>query len=216
MKVAVFSDVHGNLIALDSFIEATRGCVDRYLCLGDVVNYGPWNDECLERVMELPGITVIEGNHERLFLGHEELEHKLAIVQTFFQHSRATFTQEDLIRDLPQRCDLGDFECRHTLEDRSIYPDTDIEISHNYLIGHSHHQYRIERSGFQIINPGSVGQNRKWIDRIDYLIHETETGGFELHSLPYDVERFLTELRNSGYPENCVAYYDDKPRKGGG
>lgn len=37
-----------------------------------------------------------------------------------------------------------------------VFPDTDITVDRNYLIGHSHHQYRIQRSGKAIVNPGSV------------------------------------------------------------
>src|SRR6266568_7168235 len=66
--VAVFGDVHANLPALETFLGQVEGHVDAYLCLGDVVNYGPWNDECLERITALPEVTLLEGNHERLFL----------------------------------------------------------------------------------------------------------------------------------------------------
>ena len=69
MRYAVFSDVHANLPALERFVDQTRAEVDAYICLGDVVNYGPWNDECLDLVISLPGIVYIEGNHERLFCG---------------------------------------------------------------------------------------------------------------------------------------------------
>jgi len=213
MKVAAFSDVHGNLIALERFVQATQNTVDAYLCLGDVVNYGPWNDECLEIIRQLPGIMVLEGNHERLFLGTEDLGHEIPLVQDFFRHSRPFFSRKDLIADLPRNTHLGMFECTHTIDGRSVYPDTPIEITRNYLIGHTHHQFRISRSGFVIVNPGSVGQNRKWIDMVDYSILDTESGEAQMHSIPYDVDRFLSELRLRRYPAQCIAYYAEKPRK---
>ncbi len=214
MKIAVFSDVHGNLIALERFIQATQDIADAYLCLGDVVNYGPWNDECLDIIRHLPGITVLEGNHERLFLGTANLDHELPLVQDFFHHSKTFFSREDLIADLPRHCQLGTFKCRHTIGNRSIYPDTSIDIVCNHMIGHTHHQFRIERSGFILVNPGSVGQNRKWINMLDYLILNTESGTIHMHSVPYDIDLFLSELRQRHYPERCVAYYANKPRKG--
>ena len=214
MKVAVFSDVHGNLIALRRFVDATRGAVDAYLCLGDVVDYGPWNDECLEIVSQLPGITILEGNHERLFLGREDVDHEPALVQDFFRHSIRFFSRADLIAHLPRETRLGIFECVHTIDGRSIYPDTPIEIGRNYMIGHTHHQFRIDRSGFTIVNPGSVGQNRKWIDVIDYLVLDTVSGELRMHSIAYDVDLFLSELRLRDYPEHCIRYYANKPRKG--
>src|ERR1039458_6931233 len=69
MIVALFSDVHGNLPALELFLSKMEGVADRFICLGDVVDYGPWNDECLERIAQLPNVSMPEGNHERLFLG---------------------------------------------------------------------------------------------------------------------------------------------------
>jgi predicted phosphodiesterase len=213
MRVAVFGDVHGNLIALERFVQATRSSVESYLCLGDVVNYGPWNDECLVLVEQLPGITVLEGNHERLFQGLEDLDHELPLVRDFYLQSHKAFSRPDLIRNLPRQLRLGTFECSHTINGRSIYADTAIEIAHDHIIGHTHHQFQVERSGFRIVNPGSVGQNRKWIDMVDYGILDTGTGGVTLHSLPYDVDLFLAELRRRGYPEQCVRYYDSKARK---
>ena len=213
MKVAVFSDVHGNLIALEQFVRSTKDLVDEYLCLGDVVNYGPWNDECLEIVLSLPGITVLEGNHERLFLGTEDIDHEMPLVQDFFHHSNTFFSRKDLISDLPHHCRLATFKCLHTLGDCSIYPDTSIDIACNYMIGHSHHQFQIERSGFMLVNPGSIGQNRKWIDMLDYLIIDLESGEIQMQSELYDFDLFLSELRQRRYPDNCIAYYANKPRK---
>jgi len=212
MRVAVFSDVHGNLIALERFISATRLTVDAYLCLGDVVDYGPWNDECLERICQLPGIVLLEGNHERLFLGTEDLAHEIPLVQTFYRHSRAFFSRFDLIGGLPQQVRMDGFECVHTIDGRSLYPDTEVVVADNYLVGHSHHQFQVARSGFALVNPGSVGQNRKWINRVDYAILDTDTGKVQLLSSPYDVDLFLSELRVRKYPESCINYYSGKPR----
>ncbi len=213
MKVGVFSDVHGNLIALKRFVEATQNAVDAYLCLGDVVNYGPWNDECLEIVQQLPGITLLEGNHERLFLGKADVEHESPLVEDFSRHSRRFFSRADLITGLPRHTHLGIFECLHTIDGRSIYQDTCIEIARNYMIGHTHHQFQINRSGFVIVNPGSVGQNRKWIDMIDYLILDTVREEIQMHSVHYDFDLFLSELSLRHYSEQCIQYYANKPRK---
>ena len=214
MIAAVFSDVHGNLPALVRFIAATRGVAEAYVCLGDVVDYGPWNDECLGLIRELPQATILQGNHERLFLGTENLADERPLVQEFFRCSHAFFTRPDWIADLPAECRLGSFRCLHTLTGRSVYPDSAVELAGNVFIGHSHHSFVLERSGFRIANPGSVGQNRKWIDRVDYLLFDTETESIQPCSLPYDVDAFLAELRRHGYPPPCLAYYENKPRAG--
>lgn len=213
MKVAVFSDVHANLIALMQFVRSTINVVDEYLCLGDMVDYGPWNDECLDVIMSLPGITVLEGNHERLFLGKEAIDGEIPLVQDFYHHSKALFSHMDLISNLPRHCQLGTFKCIHCFGDCSIFPNNSIDINCNYLIGHSHHQFQTDSSGFMLINPGSIGQNRKWIDMLDYLIIDLESQEIQMQSRPYDFNLFLSELHQRHYPENCIAYYANKPRK---
>ncbi len=212
MKIAIFSDVHGNLIALEKFIQATQNAVDGYVCLGDVVNYGPWNDECLDIIRQLPDITILEGNHERLFLGTEDICSELPLVQDFFRHSRQLFSRGDLLAGLPRHMRLGIFECVHTIDKRSIYQDTFIEIACNYILGHTHHQFQISRAGFLIANPGSVGQNRKWINMADYSVLDTKSGALQMRSVPYDLDLFLAELRLRHYSERCIGYYTSKPQ----
>lgn len=213
MKIAIFSDVHGNLIALERFVQATQNYVDAYVCLGDVVNYGPWNDECLDIVRRLPNVTLLEGNHERLFLGTEDICRELPLVQDFSHHSQQFFSREDWVAGLPDHVRLGIFECVHAIDGQSIYQDTPVKIAGNYILGHAHHQFRINRSGSVIFNPGSVGQNRTWINMADYSILDTKSGVMHMHSVPYDADRFLSELRLRHYPAQCIGYYAGKPRK---
>jgi predicted phosphodiesterase len=64
MRYGVISDVHGNLHALLAAIDVLeRAGVERYLCLGDLVGYGPFPNECARRVAEL-GAVCVAGNHD--------------------------------------------------------------------------------------------------------------------------------------------------------
>ncbi len=213
MKIAIFSDVHANLPALERFIEVTQNIVDGYISLGDIVNYGPWNNECLEVIHQLPNVTLLEGNHERLFNGAESIEHELPLVQQFFFHSIKSFSKRTLINSLNPSCKCGKYQCVHTIGHRSIYSNTDIQIENNIILGHTHHQYCIERSGFVIVNPGSVGQNRKWIDTVDYAIIDTRSNEIELLSTQYNFNFLISELRSRKYPQICIDYYLGKPKK---
>jgi predicted phosphodiesterase len=208
--VAVFGDVHANLLALEVFLERVTSVADSYVCLGDIVNYGPWNDECLERICELPNIAIVEGNHERMFLGDDPAEGQIELVQAFFAASSASFSRRDLITSLPQTHALGAFTCVHTLEGRRIFADTDVSVDRDSVIGHSHYQYLIERNGKTIVNPGSVGQNRYRIDHVDYALYDTDCDTFTFESVPYDVERFVSELAARDYPKLCLDYYRRK------
>lgn len=209
MIIAVFSDLHANLPALERFVEETSGVAERYICLGDVVNYGPWNDECLERVTALPGVVYLQGNHERLFLGEEEIGREIPLVQDFFTASSRSFTRRDLVRDLPLRSELGPFTFTHTIGEHNqrIYPDTQIEPDRDHVIGHSHHQFIIERAGKTIVNPGSLGQNRKRVDRMSYALLDTDGYRFELRESAYDFDRLVAEMRARDYPPACIDYY---------
>lgn len=213
MTIAIFSDVHGNLPALEAFITCTIDHVESYVCLGDVVNYGPWNDKCLELVSKLPGIHFLEGNHERLFLGIDSVEQEIELVRDFYKFSNKNFSRGDLISNLPTTYQLGSFICSHTIDDSKIYPDTLIEYKKNHIIGHSHYQFRIQHLKKEIINCGSIGQNRKWINSINYALMDTKSEVITLCEGSYNFDAFIVEMENQGYPQNCIDYYLAKPRK---
>ena len=98
MNVAIFSDVHGNLIALEQFLVSTKDFAEAYICLGDTVNYGPWNDECLQLILSLPNITLLMGNHEEIFNKDIDLIDELPLVQQFTYKSIQYFTKFNLIK----------------------------------------------------------------------------------------------------------------------
>src|SRR4030095_16316302 len=64
MRFAIFSDVHGNLEALEAVIANAREhhCT-HFICLGDIVGYNANPRECLEIVRDLDCPTV-KGNHD--------------------------------------------------------------------------------------------------------------------------------------------------------
>ncbi len=210
MRIAIFSDVHGNLPALEAFVDHIAREVDAYVCLGDVVNYGPWNDECLELVFSLPKIVVLEGNHERLFLGLEDVSHEIPLVQDFYRHSLAGFTRCDLIRGLPSEHELGGFTCTHTIDGKRIYQDTSIAIDRNYVIGHTHHAFDVTSSGHRIINCGSIGQNRKDVSRSSYALMDLDLGSISLKEFSYDAGKLIAEMERQGYGRRCLDYYKSK------
>jgi len=212
MRLAIFGDVHGNLPALASFLDFSKGQVDGYLCLGDVVDYGPWNDECLNKIYELPNLYFIQGNHERLFLGQENLEHEIELVKKFFLNSINYFTRKDLISNLPVSLDIGPFTAIHTINNQSIYPNSNIEFDKNYFIGHSHHQFVIEKNGFRIVNPGSIGQNRGFINLVEFAIYDTEMNSLIFHKIKYEVDSMIKKMQELNYPAECLEYYRNKKR----
>lgn len=71
MRIAVISDIHSNLQALDAVL-ASLGSVDRIWQLGDVVGYGPDPDAVVERLAQVHAIGVM-GNHDLVVAGGEGL-----------------------------------------------------------------------------------------------------------------------------------------------
>lgn len=70
MRVAVFSDIHSNLEALEAVLDHALGQkVDRYVCLGDVVGYGANPNECIDLIKSLPDCPCLLGNHDAAVLG---------------------------------------------------------------------------------------------------------------------------------------------------
>lgn len=72
--IAVISDVHGNLPALEAVLDAIekRG-IERIWCLGDTVGYGPFACECVDLVRERCDV-VLAGNHDLIARGDISLD----------------------------------------------------------------------------------------------------------------------------------------------
>ena len=74
MKYGIFSDIHGNLEALTQVMDSMkRYGVERKICLGDIVGYGPFPNECVEMVAEQSDLVVL-GNHDSVAVGRESHE----------------------------------------------------------------------------------------------------------------------------------------------
>ncbi|KPF42748.1 metallophosphoesterase [Rhizobium sp. AAP43] len=67
MRIAILTDIHANREALESVLEDIRQrSIDRIVCLGDIVGYGPDPVWCVETMMRLAekGAVVVKGNHD--------------------------------------------------------------------------------------------------------------------------------------------------------
>ena len=207
MKVLIYSDVHGNLPAFEKMIKCEGFC-DQYICLGDLVNYGPWSNECVELAMSLKHSVLLMGNHEEAFIQGVYDGHQL--VKKFFELTIAGFNYFEEIKSFKADYKVGNYACIHTIENRYIYPDSIVELSNNYFIGHSHHQFHLTNHNCQLYNVGSVGQNRKKICIINYAIFDMDENSVNLKSLEYDASVVINEMNSRQYPEDCINYYRNK------
>lgn len=64
MKIALFSDIHANLPALEAFFQdVEKRDVDSIYCLGDLVGYNIWPNEVIEKIRKR-NIPTIAGNYD--------------------------------------------------------------------------------------------------------------------------------------------------------
>jgi predicted phosphodiesterase len=205
MKYLICSDIHGNLPAFEKMIEVEKD-YDQFICLGDIVNYGPWSNECVDLALTLPNALIIKGNHEEYFI-NGFYPKKEGIVNDFFNQTYSSFNRLPQIKNLPDNIQLNEFILTHTLNNSYIYPDTKIKLDNNYIIGHSHHQFKYENNNFALYNVGSVGQNRKYINVINYILFNSQTNVFELKQTTYDVNQIIDKMISLNYPQTCIEYY---------
>lgn len=204
-RVLIYSDVHGNLPAFDAVLRNCGAC-EKHICLGDLVNYGPWGDECVEKAFALENPVVLMGNHEEAYInGHYPGSNEL--VRAFFAVTFPSFKRMDLIERCIPECQVGRYTLTHTISNKYIYPDSEVVLERDVIIGHSHHQFLLRSEGFELYNAGSVGQNRSRIDIANYLIVSSEGDSVEMRSVRYEIGELIERMRCLGYPEKCIDYY---------
>lgn len=68
MRILIISDIHGNLPALITVLS-DAGPVDQIWCLGDVIGYGPFPNECIDLLRNQPNLVCLLGNHDAAVAG---------------------------------------------------------------------------------------------------------------------------------------------------
>ena len=117
MKLAIFSDIHGNLEALDAVLaHPDMKSADRAVCLGDVIGYGADPSDCLARVRQRTD-KILLGNHESAVAHPEELEFFNGYARTALEWTREQLSPEEIafISALPYtHCESADVLCVHS------------------------------------------------------------------------------------------------------
>ncbi len=111
MRIAIISDIHGNLPALDAvLVDIALAGADLTVNLGDIVSGPLWPVETAERLMAL-GLPTIRGNHERQLLTQRREQMSPADALTDAQLAPA---HRDWLRSLPPDLWLApDVYCCH-------------------------------------------------------------------------------------------------------
>lgn len=174
MKLALISDIHGNIEALDAVLadidrRAPRATI---VCAGDVVGYGPDPGECIQRLRSR-AIPTVMGNHDEMVLGRRDFSRCVYSGILAARWTRKNLDLHDLrfLHGLPSVLNVTPevVACHGTLTDSDRYISGEAESisaltqlanrfpEANVLIcGHTHHAAAYSKdSGFLHFEPGS-------------------------------------------------------------
>ena len=220
-RIAVISDIHSNLEALQEVLSRVEGM--EVYCLGDVVGYGANPNEVVEVLRERKVLTVM-GNHDYAAVTGETgmFSAKAAIAVRWTAN---TLTDPNLayLKSLPRerRLRLGDAEgyLTHGSPDDNLWeyvdPATHWQLFDHYLerlrvrfvgLGHTHIPFVSNEAGGTVFNPGSVGQPRDGDRRASYALVSAVGAAIEVDDLrvEYDCEGAASKIRAAGLPEQLA------------
>jgi predicted phosphodiesterase len=223
MRIAVISDIHSNLQALQAaFTIIDAAGTDQVYCLGDIVGYGANPNECLELVQARCSI-VIRGNHD-----HAIIEPKLT--KTFSRAGRTasdwtrkhlTSENRDFIASLPFRADTEACTLVHA---SPLDPDewryvVSLDIASDQFtaftapicfIGHTHipvvcgedlRTFMFRRGTRMLINVGSVGQPRDGNPQLSLGLFNIDTWDYRNMRETYDIDAASKAIKDAGLPD---------------
>ena len=232
MRYAIISDVHANEAALRAVLtDAADEKVEKIICLGDVLGYGPEPVAALELVYRRAHVC-LAGNHDDAVCGRFPVEDFTDFAAAAVLRHRAAITHEaaDWLAHLPYTCEFEGFACAHgdfsdpqnfnyVLEAEDAVPSWDARTEQLLFVGHSHQPcifvlgasgtpHRIDAADFTledgkryIVNPGSVGYPRSGDCRSSYCIYDDEARTVEFRSLPFDLDSYAEKLHGQGLNE---------------
>lgn len=226
MRIAIISDIHANLEALESvFADIDAVEADRIVCLGDIVGYGADPVACLALVRQRVRLCVL-GNHDAAVFSLHERAHfnpnaRLAVDWTASQLSA---DDVEYLRALPYRVSQDDMLFVHSAPrapEQWDYVFSGMEARlqgrhfHERLcfVGHSHvpglHPIEAGTSTYRhgqryLINVGSVGQPRDGDWRGSYGLLDTVAGTYENRRVEYDVGTATRKILDRGLPRRLA------------
>jgi diadenosine tetraphosphatase ApaH/serine/threonine PP2A family protein phosphatase len=223
MRLAVLSDIHANLEALQAVLtEADAREADAVVCLGDVVGYGPDPGPCVDLVRERCEATVM-GNHDAAVALGEGAETLPRDGQAAAALHRRLLTADQTawVAGLPYAATAHGVTLVHASPERPaewLRLDSFSAVQAQFaafetavcFVGHSHKPAvvsdtvgvtRVRPGHRYLINVGSVGQPRDHDPRAAFGLFDTEAVSYELVRVHYDLARTRMRIAEQGLPE---------------
>ncbi len=240
MRYAILGDIHSNLEAFNAVLTdiKSRGGVDGYWCVGDIVGYGPDPNECVTLVQNGQYLSVA-GNHDWAVAGKVAISdfNQEAADSLVWTEKQLSLSNKEFLSRLPLRLEKGDFTIVHGsprqplweyLVSAGVAKENMKYFSTPYcLVGHSHVPLYAELEEEKcflrefpekgplplgerrlILNPGSVGQPRDADSRASYLIYDAAKGEITLYRVAYKIRATQKKMQAHGLPEHLAGRLD--------
>ena len=227
MRIAVFSDVHANMLALEAVLaDIEHTGVDATYALGDLVGYAPWPNEVLER-LQANGIPSVMGNYDD-GTGFDRDECGCAYVDPTekalgdrsFEWTKAHTTDANkawlrslppqirfeadgrrllLVHGSPRRINEYLFEDKPDATFARIAEGAHADV---IVCGHTHRPYTKQIADTLFLNDGSAGKPKDADPRASWALIETTSADVqvEFHRVEYDVEVAARAIEASDLP----------------
>ena len=212
MKIGVISDIHGNLPALNAVYNHMPNSIDRIICVGDIIGYGPKPRECLDKINQTSDLT-IKGNHEKALIQGESFNSTTAHYGLENAKKELYSDHYNWLENLPSQIRNNEMLMFHSHPDTQehIYPE-DIEtvimnLDEKYQIvvyGHTHIPVNNFYNQTLVVNPGSVGQPRDSDQRASYAVIDASQNNADIHRVEYDIQKTIQQLQDNGFPEESI------------
>jgi putative phosphoesterase len=222
MRVAVLSDIHGNLTALDAVIaDIAAMAPDIVVCGGDLVGGGSSPAEVIDRIRDLQWPGVRGNTDEMLWEPHRVSETLLApslhplrdlLLSDIIPQTLTAIGPERLawLRSLPLQWTNGELTVVHASPDTCWRAPaanaSDDDLARVYIpvksavvaYGHIHCPYVRRLPDCAVVNAGSVSLPYDGNPHSAYALIESER--IEIRRVPYDVEEEIARLFASRDP----------------
>ena len=219
VKLLVFSDIHGNTLALESFLkELPSFLYDKIIFLGDIFGYYYDQERCFELLKTIPNLIWLKGNHDnyavKAYYGEIESEVLIASYGHSYEGIKNRFTKNDIdfISDLPssyvfendgKKIALFHGRPKDSLEGR-IYPGTLLTADEfgaydTVFLGHTHCKMNRSIGKTEVLSPGSLGQPRDG-KGYGFMVYEVQTRKCDFINIKIDNDCLRKEIdvRDSG------------------
>ncbi|MFP5298740.1 MAG: metallophosphoesterase family protein [Actinomycetota bacterium] len=216
VRIAVVSDIHGNLMALDAVMtDLEKQAPDAVWCGGDIGWGGPWASECIERVRREGWITV-KGNTDIWITGDPQTIDDETTRKSFIDMAAVHDISEDdsnwllnlplgytpagsvlLVHGTPQSPFIAP-EPNGPAAEFAVYEDRAQVV----IYGHVHKAFvRRLASGTIVTNPGSVGLPLD-DDTASYLLLDRDGADITLthRRVAYDRRAMIAQVKRSPEP----------------